>query len=56
MSKAAEDWVDFDAAYNRADWSNTRTCRPSDANNRGNAYRIFLEMEKSQFKTDKPGR
>ena len=56
MSKAAEDWVDFDAAYNRADWSKYKDMPAFDANNRGNAYRIFLEMEKSQFKTDKPGR
>jgi hypothetical protein len=25
-----------------------------DTNNRGNAYQVFLEMERSQFKADKP--
>ncbi len=54
MSKAAEDWVDFDAAYDRTDWSRYKGMPAFDANNRGNAYRIYLEMEKSQFKTDKP--
>jgi hypothetical protein len=24
------------------------------SNNRGNAYRIYLELEQSQFKADKP--
>ena len=33
---------------------NTRTCPLSSSNNRGNAYRIFLEMEQSQFKEEKP--
>ncbi len=55
MGKAAEDWVDFDAGYDRADWSKYKGMPAFDANNRGNAYRIYLEMEKSQFKTDKPG-
>jgi glyoxylase-like metal-dependent hydrolase (beta-lactamase superfamily II) len=54
MGKAAEDWVDFDAAYDRTNWSKYKALPAFDANNRGNAYRIYLEMEKSQFKTDKP--
>jgi glyoxylase-like metal-dependent hydrolase (beta-lactamase superfamily II) len=54
MSKAADDWVDFDAAYDRTDWSQYKGMPAFDANNRGNAYRIYLEMEKSQFKSDKP--
>ena len=32
----------------------TRPCPLSSSNNRGNAYRIFLEMEQSQFKDEKP--
>jgi len=54
MGQAAADWVDFDAAYDRTDWSKYKDMPAFDANNRGNAYRIFLEMEKAQFKTDKP--
>jgi glyoxylase-like metal-dependent hydrolase (beta-lactamase superfamily II) len=54
MGKAAEDWVDFNAAYERTDWSKYKDLPAFDANNRGNAYRIFLEMEQAQFKIDKP--
>jgi glyoxylase-like metal-dependent hydrolase (beta-lactamase superfamily II) len=54
MGQAAQDWVDFDAAYDRTDWSKYKDMPAFDANNRGNAYRIFLEMEQAQFKADKP--
>jgi glyoxylase-like metal-dependent hydrolase (beta-lactamase superfamily II) len=54
MGKAAADWTDFDAAYNATDWSKYKDLPAFAANNRGNAYRIFLEMEKSEFKTDQP--
>ena len=53
MGKAAEDWVDFDTAYDRIDWSKYKDIPAFDVNNRANAYRIFLEMEKAQFKADK---
>ena len=49
--KAAADWADFDIAYAQTDWSKYRNIPAFDANNRGNAYRIFLEMERSEFKT-----
>ena len=52
MSKAAEDWADFDTAYRQTDWSQYQSTRNFDSVNRGNAYRIFLEMEHSQFKSD----
>ncbi len=54
MGKAAADWVDFDVAYDRTDWSKYKDMPAFDANNGGKAYRIFLEMEKSEFKTDRP--
>jgi hypothetical protein len=54
MGQAAQDWVDFDAAYDRTDWSKYKDMPAFEANNRGNAYRIFLEMEQAQFKADKP--
>jgi glyoxylase-like metal-dependent hydrolase (beta-lactamase superfamily II) len=54
MGKAAKDWVDFNVAYEQTDWSKYKNLPAFDANNRGNAYRIFLEMEQSAFKTDKP--
>ena len=54
MARAAEDWLDFDTAYDRIDWSKYKDIPAFDVNNRANAYRIFLEMEKAQFKPDKP--
>jgi glyoxylase-like metal-dependent hydrolase (beta-lactamase superfamily II) len=54
MVKAVESWTDFDAAYAAADWSKYRDMPAFAANNRGNAYRIYLELEQSQFKADKP--
>ncbi len=56
MGKAVADWIDFDAAYDHTDWSKYRGFPAFDANNRGNAYRIYLDMEQSQFKSDKPAR
>jgi glyoxylase-like metal-dependent hydrolase (beta-lactamase superfamily II) len=54
MIKAVQNWTDFDAAYDQADWSKYRDMPAFASNNRGNAYRIFLELEQSQFKADKP--
>ena len=46
----------FDAAYRAADWSAYAALPAFAANNRGNAYRVFLEREGAHF-TDgkKPG-
>jgi hypothetical protein len=54
MATAVKDWTDFDAAYEKTDWSKYRDMPAFAANNRGNAYRIYLELEQSQFKADKP--
>ncbi|HVV40619.1 MAG TPA: MBL fold metallo-hydrolase [Nitrobacter sp.] len=53
MAKAVQNWVDFDAAYAQTDWSRYKDMPAFANNNRGNAYRIFLELEQSQFKADK---
>ena len=53
MAKAVQDWTDFDVAYQATDWSKYRDMPAFAANNRGNAYRIYLELEQSQFKADK---
>jgi glyoxylase-like metal-dependent hydrolase (beta-lactamase superfamily II) len=53
MAKAVQDWTDFDVAYAATDWSKYRDMPAFAANNRGNAYRIYLELEQSQFKSDK---
>jgi glyoxylase-like metal-dependent hydrolase (beta-lactamase superfamily II) len=54
MAMAVQDWTDFDVDYERTDWSTYRDMPAFAANNRGNAYRIYLELEQSQFKADKP--
>ena len=54
MTAAVQNWTDFEVAYSRADWSKYRDMPAFASNNRGNAYRIFLELEQSQFKADKP--
>lgn len=56
MAAAVETWTDFDAAYRAADWSAYAALPAFAANNRGNAYRVFLEREGAHF-TDgkKPG-
>jgi glyoxylase-like metal-dependent hydrolase (beta-lactamase superfamily II) len=54
MTMAVQNWTDFDVAYEQADWSKYRDLPAFAANNRGNAYRIYLELEQSQFKADKP--
>ena len=54
MAVAVQNWTDFDVAYSQADWSKYRDMPAFSTNNRGNAYRIFLELEQSQFKADKP--
>ena len=45
MRKAVADFVPFDEAYEAVDWSPYRHLPAFDASNRGNAYRIYLEME-----------
>ncbi len=53
MGKAVANWDEFDDAYNRTDWSKYKNVPAFDSNNRGNAYRVFLEMEHTQFTTGK---
>ena len=53
MGKAVESWTDFDTAYNETDWSRYQALPAFSSNNRGNAYRIYLEMEQSQFKDER---
>jgi glyoxylase-like metal-dependent hydrolase (beta-lactamase superfamily II) len=53
MARAVQDWTDFNVAYQQTDWSTYRDMPAFAANNRGNAYRIYLELEQSQFKSDK---
>jgi glyoxylase-like metal-dependent hydrolase (beta-lactamase superfamily II) len=52
MTKAVQNWTDFDAAYAQTDWSKYKDMPAFTSNNRGNAYRIYLELEQSQFNGD----
>jgi glyoxylase-like metal-dependent hydrolase (beta-lactamase superfamily II) len=49
MAKAVANWTDFDVAYRQTDWAKYEKLPAFAANNRGNAYRIYLELEQSQF-------
>ena len=49
MGKAVKDFVPFDEAYKATDWSRYENLPAFDASNRGNAYRIYLEMEAESF-------
>ncbi|MGM0679856.1 MBL fold metallo-hydrolase [Thiohalophilus sp.] len=49
MGEAARNFVPFDEAYRNTDWSKYEDMPAFDASNRGNAYRIYLEMEAASF-------
>ncbi|MDZ7662283.1 MBL fold metallo-hydrolase [Thiohalophilus sp.] len=49
MGAAAGNFVPFDEAYRNTDWSQYEDMPAFDASNRGNAYRIYLEMETASF-------
>lgn len=53
MTKAVANWTDFDVAYKQADWSKYAKVPAFDANNRGNAYRVYIELEAGEFRTPK---
>ena len=50
MRSAVADFVPFDEVYETTDWSAYEDLPAFDASNRGNAYRIYLEMEAESFK------
>jgi glyoxylase-like metal-dependent hydrolase (beta-lactamase superfamily II) len=45
MGDAVANWVAFDDAYKQTDWQNYAQMPAFAASNRGNAYRVFLEIE-----------
>jgi glyoxylase-like metal-dependent hydrolase (beta-lactamase superfamily II) len=45
MGDAVQQWMEFDDAYHAIDWSEYRSVPAFEASNRGNAYRVFLEIE-----------
>ena len=44
MGKAVESWTDFNTAYDQTDWTKYTTIPAFGNNNRGNAYRVYLEL------------
>lgn len=50
MGKAVETLTDFETAYRNTDWSQYENVPTFEAANRGNAYRVYLDMEAEQFK------
>lgn len=49
MGKAVDNFTPFDEAYRNADWSAYSDLPAFHASNRGNAFRIFLELEAESF-------
>ncbi|MGD8743596.1 MAG: MBL fold metallo-hydrolase [Granulosicoccaceae bacterium] len=49
MTEAVQDLTPFDEAYNNTDWSAYEGMPAFKASNRGNAYRIYLELEAEFF-------
>jgi len=49
MKKALNDLAPFDQAYNDTDWSAYENMPAFKASNRGNAYRVYLELEPEFF-------
>jgi len=45
MGEAVANWVPFDDAYQQTDWKDYAKVPAFSASNRGNAYRVFLEIE-----------
>ena len=49
MREAVADFVPFDEVYQATDWSAYEDMPAFESSNRGNAYRIYLEMEAESF-------
>lgn len=51
MGRAVGDWTEFEDAYRRTDWSRFAGIPAFEASNRGNAYRVYLEMQNASLKS-----
>lgn len=49
MGAAVENWVDFETAYTNTDWSRYADMPAFEASNKGNAYRVYLDMESAML-------
>lgn len=52
MREAVANWTEFDEAYKKTDWSAYQNMPAFNASNRGNAYRVFLEIEAESLASD----
>lgn len=50
MKAAVQQWEPFDTAYTDVDWSHYRNLPAFRQTNRGNAYRVYLEMQSALLK------
>ena len=50
MGKAVDNWVEFETAYKDTDWSKYEGLPAFNSINKGNAYRIFLDLEAKNFR------
>jgi glyoxylase-like metal-dependent hydrolase (beta-lactamase superfamily II) len=55
MGDAVAQWIEFDAAYRATDWSAYEALPAFGASNRGNAYRVFLEIEAESLAAGEAG-
>lgn len=51
MGEAVANWVEFDQAYKATDWTPYQHLPAFAASNRGNAYRVYLEIEAETLAT-----
>jgi glyoxylase-like metal-dependent hydrolase (beta-lactamase superfamily II) len=56
MGEAVAQWVEFDQAYASTDWSPYAALPAFAASNRGNAYRVYLEIEAETLAAGEPAK
>lgn len=49
MGRAVSEWTEFEEAYRQTDWSRFSGVPAFEASNRGNAYRVYLELQNASL-------
>lgn len=49
MGQAVRDWVPFEEAYAQTDWSEYEDLPAFEASHKGNAYSVYLELERAEL-------
>ncbi|MXQ10767.1 hypothetical protein [Microvirga makkahensis] len=52
MQNATESWTDYDTAYAQTDRPGYKDLPALEEDKRGNAYRIYIDIEQSQLKAE----